>query len=117
MRGTGSGGDIARRSACSLESLETHLSAFFIKNSPRDLIDCDTVFADDERIGLPEMLGTEAGASFVYRGHGVADREFYFLPDDWESIQVSDAGIASSAVQLPRFLDDAIHVLHGEGEA
>ena len=66
MRRIGSSGNVARRPPGGFQRLQSDFGAFLLEDSPCDVVDRDAIFADDQRIRLPQMLGPEAGAAFIY---------------------------------------------------
>ena len=99
VRGVGGGGDVARRAAGGFERGHAHFGALALDHLPGSVIEGHAVFADDESVGMPEPLGTEAGTAIVDRRHGVADGEADLLADDGDAVQVGHAGIAVVRVQ------------------
>src|ERR1035437_8517466 len=107
VSGVGGGGDVARRTARCLQRGKAYLSAFALDRLPRDLVDGHAILAHDERVGVPKVLGMEAGPAIIDGRHGVADGEVDFLADDGYAIQVGHAGIAIAGMQILRAREHA----------
>jgi len=61
MRRVGGGGDVARRTTRSFERGNADFGALAFDHLPGGGIERDAIFTDDERVGLPEAFGPEAG--------------------------------------------------------
>ena len=61
VRGVSGGGDVARRTARGLKRRHSHFGTLALDHLPRGVIESHAVLADDERVGLPQTLGMEAG--------------------------------------------------------
>ena len=115
--GVGGGGDVSGGTAGGFQSGQPCLSATTVEDLQGGMIDGHTVFADDEGVGQPEVFGVEAGAAIVDGGHGVADGKADFLSNNGDAVEVGNAGVAAVGVEFKGPLDDAVHVLHREGNA
>src|ERR1035437_1308775 len=69
----GGGGDVARRTARGLQRWHACLGTLAFDHLPSGVVDCDAILAHDERVGVPEMLGVEAGPALIDRGDGIAN--------------------------------------------
>ena len=117
MRGVGCRGNVTRWTSCSFQSADANLGSLPLDHLPRGVVDSYAVLANDQRVGVPQPLRVEAGATVIDGGECIANGEAHLLADRRNAVEVGHAWVAAGAVQLPGPVDNSEHVLHGEGHS
>src|ERR1035437_2668329 len=107
----GGGNKECSRTARGLDRWQSHFGALALQYLPPCVICCHRILADDQCVGIPEMLGAIVGATLINRGHRITDGEAKFVAELRNAVQVGDAWVAGLAVQFRRPLNRAIKIL------
>ena len=90
------GCDKARWLASSLQGGQADLLTLAIKQLPRNSVERNAVFSDNERIRISDMFGPEAGPALVLGRNRVADCKPDLVANHGNAMQVGHSRITAS---------------------